>query len=699
MRAIGWRAVWALLGCVWAAASVHADSSWPRLPSDAEIDAARTALQQARNFEHGNCAARCEGIGDEVAVNVCRARECMDECRLGPEVRKSELLQIETIKAHQPLEADPVAASYVFALTTTARTRDNCQGREWAETEYAIEMLAWREQGWYWNQNRLGVDVRQQDPGNQAQRDAEFASYFGPDRLVRGFPERAAAAPAYRLALSADDAMHPLRLRIRVERLRPPAGPQIASAQPVYEPASGVRLALGATSYAGNEARLAVQLDSPNCRNCVDASVDGRRLQQIEDPRVPILLESDQAGQASVELFLDFAALNLTGQLAPAAGLTLPLNLAVLAPSAPGQPDTLQQESRYELRVPGIGVVESIRFQPSQAAGSLPQPAVPLSEYLDDPGTREGEQSLSGSARVKVKRAGEALIVEPGVAPGASLRAGHVLQVGDLITVNACGTDTRPLIDGLPAGAPAQIWVTVRYFDGLRGQFGVNAQVCRAALSIGRSRNDSGFLSPGQRFVYWAAEQGVDAAITALFAPAKLITAPREVIGWVRQGLGYDTSYVILNSALAVESDVDGRLWFSTREGAPLVLTASTGEAGVAVPVGTTAVVEGDTLSLEPTDADRSARAEAWLGALQAASVGAEAADSVTDPAIWRAPEGYGELDFTPDSESALAPWVWAVLVLALIVLYAIWLGKRRLRRLRAPASGGRKRRRRKADS
>jgi hypothetical protein len=664
-----------------------AETSWPRLPSDAEIDTARTRLVEERTFRHEDCAAQCTG-DNEVAVMTCRARECMDRCRLGPEVVDSALTQIETIKAHRPLDPDPLSSAQVFALTTTTVTRDNCNGRIWTEIVYAIEALAYRDSGWYWSVQRYGLETRQQDASNKAQRDAEFASYFGPGRFQLGFPETAGAfADPYRVTVNANDTSHPLRLLIFVERLRPSTAPQAQPQQPVYEPAADIRVSLGATSYAGNEGRLALYLDSRDCRNCVDEFVDGRSVQRMADFRQPILLQTDAYGYARIELFLDFAALNASGQLSPASGLMVPLQIGVLAPPAPGEPERLLKEVRFESRLQGIGVVEAIYFQPSRAPGDprLQLTEVPLSEYLDDAGTRDGERVLRGSDRVKVKRHGEALILEPGSAPGATLRAGHVLQVGDLISVNACGTDSRPIINGLPAGLPAQIWVAVRFFDGLRGRFGVNAQVCRSALTVGRSRNDSGFLTPAQRFIYWAADQGIDAAIVKLLGPAKVVTVAREVLGWVSLGLGYEATYLILNSAVAVESSANGSLRISTRQGEPRVLTARSGDDGVAVPAGMTASVVGDDASVEVTDSERGALADQWLAALAASVVPANSPPAKDASSADDTPASFGpDLPYPSADNPDNAPLAAIGLVLVAVVIFAIWLGKRRIARSRS---------------
>jgi hypothetical protein len=214
-------------------------------------------------------------------------------------------------------------------------------------------------------------------------------------------------------------------------------------------------------------------------------------------------------------------------------------------------------------------------------------------------------------------------------------------------------------------------------------------------LTVGRSRNDSGFLTPAQRFIYWAADQGTDAAVVRLFGPAKVVTVAREVLGWVRQGLGYEATYLILNSAVAVESYVDGSLRISTRQGEPRVLTARTGSDGVAVAAGMTASVVGSEASVDVTDSERAALADEWLAAL---ADGNEPADS---PAATDASSADGPpASFGPDLPSPSAdntddaPLAAMGLILVAVVVFAIWLGKRRIARSRSapmPRRRGRK--------
>ncbi len=662
----------ALLVCVPALAT----ETWPRLPDDAEIEALRQQFRNEYTQSIGPCAARCPA-GDDVQAQVCRAQACAGRCQLGRELLESKVLEIETVKAHQPRDPKPVSSAFLFALTMVARTVDNCRGGQEDETEYAIWMLEWRESGWYWSGNRLGVDVRQQNPADRRQRDAEFASYFGPDRLLRGWPEAVAEGEPWRIRMYAQDEMRPLNLRIQVDQ---------RAADGSYVAAPGVTVTLASVSRDGPEERLALHVDSPDCIGCETDEIMGRRLQRVPDWNRPLLLRTDAQGSARVELFLDFSALGLRGEPQPAAGLEIPLLLGVRT-AAPGEGEKLRKEQRVNLQVPGIGVVESIRYE-SARTGPGGGREWPLAEYLDDPGTRDGERTLVRGERVRVLRANESEIGSPGAIVGRPLAAGHILQVGDAIRVNACDLDTRPLVDNLPHGYPDQVWVGVRFFDGLRGRFGVSAQVCSAGLNIGRSADASGFRSGGKRFLYWAAGKGVDAAIEWLFAPARVVNRAMDAAAWFSWATGREASYLVLNSAVMVESPVGGGLVLTTREGAPWLVGAGTGADGLAVPPGSTGMLVDDQAALGPTDEERAARADAWLAAI--ASDAPLAKTAAVDPA---ATDGYGPpLDLPPAPSPSESDSGWLRLIVGgcvLLVLLSLVASRARGRpagEARAPA-------------
>lgn len=638
-----------------------ATETWPRLPTDPEIEALRQQFRSEYTQTIAPCAAACPA-GDEVQAQVCRAQACAGRCQLGRELLESKVHEVETVKAHQPRDLNPVSGGYLFALTMVARTVDNCRGGQQDETEYAIWMLEWREGGWYWSSNRLGVDVRQQNPADRRQRDAEFESYFGPERLLRGWPEAVAEAEPWRIRMYAQDEMRPLKLRIQVDR---------RTADGSYVDAPGVTVTLASVSRDGPEERLALHVDSPDCIGCETREVMGRQLQMVPDWNRPMLLRTDAQGSARVELFLDFGVLGLRGEPQPASGLEIPLLLGVRA-AAPGESERLRKEERVSLRVPGIGVVESIRYE-SAKTGPGGGREWPLAEYLDDPGTRDGERRLVRNERVRVRRANEWEIGDPAMMVGRPLAAGHILQVGDAIRVNACDLDTRPLVDNLAHGYPDQVWVSVRFFDGLRGRFGVSAQVCSAGLTIGRSADDSGFRQGGKRFLYWAADQGIDAAIECLFAPANVVDNALNAARWFGWATGREASYLVLNSAVMVESPVGGGLILTTREGSPWLVGAATGEEGLAVPPGSTGMLLDQDFAVGITDEERAARADAWLAAIEVAAAQADA--GVESGPVESGPaSGYGPpLDFPPaPDDSDIGPLPWIVGGCALLVLLAV---------------------------
>lgn len=663
----------ALLVCVPALAT----DTWPRLPDDAEIEALRQQFRNEYTQSIGPCAARCPA-GDDVQAQVCRAQACAGHCQLGRELLESKVLEIETVKAHQPLDPKPVSSAFLFALTMVARTVDNCRGGQEDETEYAIWMLEWRESGWYWSSKRLGVEERQQNPADRRQRDAEFASYFGPERLRRGWPEAATEGEPWRIRMYALDEMRPLNLRIQVDQ---------RAADGSYVEAPGVTVTLASARRDGPEERLALHVDSPDCIGCETREVMGRRLQMVPDWNRPLLLRTDAQGSARVELFLDFGVLGLLGALQPASGLEIPLLLGVRT-AAPGEGEKLRKEQRVSLMVPGIGVVESVRYE-SAKTGPGGGREWPLADYLDDPGTRDGERTLVRGERVRVLRANESEIGSPGAIVGRPLAAGHILQVGDAIRVNACDLDTRPVVDNLPHGYPDQVWVGVRFFDGLRGRFGVSAQVCSSGLTIGRSADASGFRSGGKRFLYWAAGKGIDAAIEWLIKRANVVNRAMDAASWFSWATGREASYLVLNSAVMVESPVGGGLVLTTREGSPWLLGPGTGEDGLAVPAGSTGMLFGDDAAVGPTDEERAARADAWLAAIDTGTdlPAAPSDEAATDSGAWPPLEIPDSAASGADDPPVLA-WIVGGVV-CLLVLVAI--ARRRAGRGDQPAPKARR--------
>lgn len=685
------------------AVTASASETWPRLPTDAEIEGARDRLVAELTQENPSCqqkAAACASGPDEISRQVCIAQACMHACRLGPETRKSKPTAVELLKAHNP-EQPTVASAQVLALVSTEQTTDDCNGQLSESTSHFSMVLEFGDvlipesagtpaalgRDWVFRHEGFDTGVHQTDPSSRAQRDAVIASYFEPGRFVHGFPGEAAPVAEYRMAVTAPDERHPLRFVLLLEQRVPAAAPD-ADSEAEYRPAPDTRIELSALRFNGNEQRLAAYFETRQCQNCQDSEVHGHRTQSLSDPAQPIVLVTDRDGRAAIEFFLDFGALTQARLLQPGVSITVPVLFAARAAAGSGPLRTVAQE-QLSARLDGIGVVDAVTYEPPQLFDPLSEqplprgPEAPLSSYLDDTGTRDGPRTLVREERAIVNRQGEAGIGASGSTPGRTLTSAHVLQVADRITVNACGMVGNRTVAGLPVGEPGRIWVRVRFFDGLRGQFGVSAKVCRAGLSIGLSGEATGFTSGTTRFVYWAAESGVDAALVWLYPSYAVASYTRKVIKALSWLGGFEAVYVVLESAVSVEFDEDGAMQISTRQGTPRVQTAQTDAEGVLVDAGNSARVAPDgSLQLSQTDAGRASRADGWLAGLEAAS---SLADTSSAGDEW--PTGYPTSTSPDGNESSDIDWTTALMVGLPVMLVVVLIGRLRGRRPAAVAA------------
>ena len=700
------RICWTLLGLLAGLVlshSVLAEESWPHLPSDEEIQGARDRLVAELSFEQPSCtevAGQCVADPDEAARQLCMARACVGACMLGPEVRKSRLSEIELIKAHHP--RDPtVRSAHVLAQIKVERTRDDCGGRLTDEIEYSTKMLEFNliavkvpkgaesamRRDWVFLSQGIDYGVFQQDPASRAERDLVIASYFEPGRLVRGFPGDAdVAADSYRLEIYRGDPRHPLRLVVQLEQRVPPAAGSDANAEPQYRPAANMRIDVSALRFDGNEQRLAGYFETRHCSNCETSEVHGHQAQSLQDANQSIRLTTGGDGRAAIEFFLDFGALAQTRALSPGARIRVPLEFTAMAETANGTPRAVVRK-QHSAELDAIGVVEAISYQPPQLFDPLSGSALPrgidapLFSYLDDAGARDGPRTLVREERVIVRRSGEATLGETGITPGHTLDSEHYLQVGDRITVNACGMVSNRVENGLPFGDAGRIWVSLRYFDGLIGKFGVSGKVCRSAMTVGGSGEASGFTANTTRFIYWAGGNGVEAAVVWLYPPLAAVSYAHKIITAVSWGGDHDSVYVVLQSAVAVEFDDDGALQISTRQGEPRVITSATDDDGVLVPAGMSARIGSDgLLELTATDADRGARLDSWLAAVDTTAIEAGAPD-VEESAV-----AYPPLNLPGGSASEI-DWGTALTVAVPIMLLLIWIGRRRFRNPRPAAA------------
>lgn len=689
-----------LLSGILPCSAAMAEESWPHLPSDAEIQAARDRLVGELSFDQPSCtevAGQCVADPDEAARQLCIARACLGACILGPEVRKSRLTEIELTKAHHP--RDPTARSaHVFAVIKVERTRDDCAGHLNEEIEYSTKMLEFgliavkvhngaesaMRSDWVFRSQGIDYGVVQQDPASRTQRDLVMASYFQPGRLLRGFPGDAdATTESYRMDVFSGDPRHPLRLVLQLEQQIPLAAGTPADAEPQYRPAAGMRVDVSALRFDGNEQRLAGYFESNHCSNCENSEIHGHLAQTLTDAKLPIQLTTGGDGRAAIEFFLDFGALEQARALSPGSRIPVPIELTAMVATANGTPRAVLRK-QHKINVDAIGVVEAISYQPPQLFDPLSGSALPrgmetpLFAYIDDAGTRDGPRMLLREERVIVRRSGEATIGETGITPGHTLDKEHHLQVGDRIAVNACGMVSNRVENGLPFGDAGRIWVSLRYFDGLIGKFGVSGKVCRSTMTVGTSGEASGFTSNTTRFIYWAGGNGVEAAVVWLYPPLAAANYVRKVITALSWGGDHGSVYVVLQSAVAVEFDDAGALLISTREGAPRVITSATGEEGVLVPAGMSAHVGVDgAAQLTVTDSERGLRIDAWLAAVD--TLTANAVDAGTMNA-GVAPEAFSPLEF-PGSPVSEIDWGVVITVAVPIMLLVVWRARRRGRK------------------
>lgn len=673
-----------------------AEESWPNLPSDVEIQGARDRLVAELTGEWPSCpelAARCVADPDEVARQVCIAKACIDACRLGPELRKSKVSEIELIKAHHPADPTP-RSSHVLALLKTEFTRDDCNGHVSDEVAYSTMLLEFNfiavpvpegapsamRRDWVFLSEGIDYGVDQTDPASRAQRDLVIASYFEPGRLLRGFPGEARVAPdSYRISIATGDPRHPLRFVLQLEQQIPPPADAAADTEPQYRPAANTRVDVTALRFDGNEQRLAGYFETANCDNCETSEVHGHRAQSLADASQAIQLKTGGDGRAAIEFFLDFAALAQARALSPGARFSVPVQFTALAAAANGSLRSVVQK-QHSAQLDAIGVVDAISYEPPQLFDPLSGSALPrgmeapLFSYLDDEGARDGPRTLVREERVIVKRSGEATLGESGVTPGHTLDSEHYLQVGDRITVNACGLVGNRVENGLPFGDPGRIWVSLRYFDGLVGRFGVSGKVCRAGMTVGTSGEASGFTSNTVRFVYWAGESGIEAAVVWLYPTLTAVSYGHKIIkalSWIGD---HNAVYVVLQSAIAVEFDDDGALQLSTREGEPRVISAQTDADGLLVAAGMSARIDADgAAQLLDTPLDRAARADAWLASVDAL------APAAVDPAD-APPADFSPMDYPSQSTEAI-DWSNVAAVAVPLMLLVVWIGRRRFGR------------------
>lgn len=178
-------------------ALAQAGLGWTQLPTDAEIEEAKTRLIKeltVKNPTRAEVIARIRNmsfIDQQVELAKLDHRDVM-----GPVIIDSSVADFRVVKMHRPKEKNPAAACEALAAFTV-RLRVEAPGDALADsTEYRLCMLrfdlgAQRQGGSGWRFTSDGHEFggpRQTDRGSQAQRDAVLKSYFDKAGFIPGFP-------------------------------------------------------------------------------------------------------------------------------------------------------------------------------------------------------------------------------------------------------------------------------------------------------------------------------------------------------------------------------------------------------------------------------------------------------------------------------------------------------------------------------
>lgn len=430
----------------------------------------------------------------------------------------------------------------------------------------------------------------------------------------------------YRILVLPKGDKDPLKLTLRLEQ-------QVEGS---FQPVSGAELRVSALSYEGNEARLADEFLAPACINCDWREVSGERLAHLAHSEQPVILQSNEQGEAEIAFFLDFAKL---GASVPRrnASLNIPIAVEYLGTGEDGE--IILAETDYVVVLDAIGVVTAVTYQQAQmfdvGLNPLPVNGGSLDSYFDDPGTRDGPRMLYRGQRVLVDWPGKDSIYPTGATPGEPLQAGVLLHSGDRVTINACDMVSNRMVDGLPAGAPGVVWVKVRFFDGTRAKVGVNGSICKTTVTFGDTPQASGWFNTSEKFFYWTSNGALNAAIGYYLWPYKIVSGISSIgkaLAWVtgNESAGWSTVYVEIKSALWVEFDETGAMRVTTREGEPIVYIESGGEYGMPVPAGQTAYLSPgfQTVDIQITDNEIANQADALLAELNLPEEDAQAVSS-----------------------------------------------------------------------
>jgi hypothetical protein len=385
-----------------------------------------------------------------------------------------------------------------------------------------------------------------------------------------------------------------------------------------------------------------------DCTNCEWMDFEGTRFAHTTGGLDDIYLKVDANGEATLTLYLNLLRL-LDVQRLPSTPSPLTKTIRALYESGSGAGKKTLAEVSADAKIESIGIVEKILYThptiwdpvtdverpDSQRAMELSL----LSKEDGDDGWQVDYWILRAAERVRLFPDGKSYLSSAGSpAPGEVLKPGDFVGLGDSIFITACSLpDSNRLQDGNPVGQPSNIVVQVRFFDGVRAQVIIDSRDCSEPIQMGAFADQIIDSSRPMRERAWIYAKELSESFLkkktkgqvkeALKMIAKryvpLITAIDTVskiggyIETLKSALGFKPVYVRLNSSVLIESDATGNLRVTTREGTPMVFTETTGDKGIPVPAGQTAIIPESMLpQVINTDAETAKSADALLSQL-----------------------------------------------------------------------------------
>ncbi|MBN2082556.1 hypothetical protein JW859_10180 [bacterium] len=365
----------------------------------------------------------------------------------------------------------------------------------------------------------------------------------------------------------------------------------------------------------------------------------------LEKPGEPIEVLTDDQGVAELEFYLDFPALgaNVPRRDKP---LKVPIKVAYDGVEG-GDKGKLLAEAELEVSLNYLGYVVTVTYiQPQEweARGGLGdyRPAdqnvaeYPLDTYFKDTGTGLPYAEVSGADRVTIVTGnqlvapvgydgygvgGDSAILQPEM-PAQQLKPGMLLGLGDQINLDARGLiRLKPLAKTDPSygmtARPGWVWVTVRFFDGLKAKVGCNGITEQHTVTIGRTPEDSGWVPTSKSFCYWAAKEAGEHLVSKLIPVYGQIDLVTDVAGYIRWINNGEPVYIRVESAFQVSPQDDGTVQVVVREGHPTVLTSATGFGGLKATTGQSVTVgAGNGLKMTTAQADQNSSADQQLAKL-----------------------------------------------------------------------------------